>query len=446
MLKTIRFFQRHLIVLLVPFAIALFSGCSCNNCAVPAFRPTPPGGGATPPGVISCASSGTGAIGVLCASGKTYAFVGKGLAGGTSVEQVDISGGASGGGTGHVSHTYTSGTGTAYTECSSDEGHQRVLCGAFTKAELMDIAASGGAGTSTEFSSGATGSLSFSGGSCTICAIAYDPIDNAFILMDPDPTDPAMVRGRFQRLGENSHTIDRTIISPDPNENPGYDYVKNWIFNPEYQNAVTTVALEVANFSDGKLYTTSTKYPAISTPDSGSVDVATHVAITPNEFGDVVTLADLGTATLSGSTLTVATGMATLTHTGDESLDNDATAMDSVLHVTFLAGEFGTNHLGFVSMPTTSTGTSISDYAYAKFPNTPDGVAWSSAHDPHPITAFNDPVNCNDCGISVNLAFTWMAVVDLKALTHAPRASGDVHTIDPTYDLIAHHVLAYYKI
>ncbi len=404
-------------------------------CTVPSPSPSP-----TPTGVISCTASGTGAIGVLCETGgataKTYAFAGEGRKGSNSVEQVDISGGASGGGTGHVTHTYNSGAGVPYTACSGDEKHLRVLCGAYSSGELMDVNAN--TLTDTEFSSGASGALSFSGGSCTICAIAFDPLDTAFILEDPAPAGG----GQFQRVGENSHTIDMSIGTSDPNENPGYDYVKNWVFNPGYGTHV----LQIANFNNGKLFSTTSGVTG-GEPDSAGVDVSTHVGETPDEFDDVAWLADLGTSSMSGSTLTVATGSSTLSSSSlDSSLDIDATGVDSVLHLVFYVGEFGTDVLGFSMMPTTSGGTTYSDWAFVRWPNAPDGSAFTSGVDPHQIAVFNDPANCHDCGLALNADSSWLAVVDLDKLSHAPRSASDSHSIDSTYDLVAHHVVAFYKL
>jgi hypothetical protein len=417
----------------------------------------------TPTGVISCTASGTGAIGVLCTSNHTYAFVGNGPKFAATVEQVDISGGATGGGAGHVTHTYTSGQAAAYTECSSDEKHLRVLCGAFSSAELMDITASGGGGSDVEFNSGATGSVAFSGGTCTICAIAYDPVDNGFIVVDPNtggtgtsfctvgtPGEPV----NYQRFREGVHTSDMTIADPDGNENPGYDYVSNRVFSPAYcgfrNSGGATQTLEIADFNTGKLYTSDTTFSSVFLPDSGNVDVVTHVGVAPNESGNVFTTWDVGTAafhtttlTVSGSTQTLATAT---TGCGD---DNDENATDSVLHLTFITGEFcsgGFETLGFLLLPTTSSGLSISDWAYAKVPNTPDGNPWDASHDPHPIAAFNDPVNCPDCAIFENLEGTWIGVVDLNKLKAAPRSASDTHSIDPAYDLKANHVIAFYAI
>jgi hypothetical protein len=388
----------------------------------------------TPTGVISCTASGTGAVGVLCISNHTYAFAGTGRSNGSTVVQLDISGGAKNS-TAPPTHTYT--TSFHPTKCNADSKHAVVFCAGDDSAEMTDINAT--AQTSADFSSGATTTLFFSGGSCFVCAIAYDPIDNKFIIEDAT----AAGGGQFQRMGEASpHTVDMSILTSDPNENPGYDYVKNWIFNPGYSSD----HLQVLDFGTGKAFTTTGAVTGVE-PDSASVDVSTHVAETPDEFDRVAYLADLGTATMSGSTLTVSTGSTTITSTSLISgLGIDASADDSVLHLTFFTGEFGTTSLGFALLPTTSTGTTFSDWAFAAFPTAPDGSSFSAGVDPHQDAAFNDPINCPDCAAVVNAASTWLAVIDLNKLMHAPRSVTDSHSIDPTYDLVANHVVGFYKI
>jgi hypothetical protein len=466
MIAMLRFFQRHRTAAIVLIASVALAGCGKCNCSVP--KP-----GSTPVGVISCSASGTGAVGVICASGKTYAFVGKGESATNTdnVEQVDISTGS--GAASAARHTlsavrphpaahyvrplqssivksYT--LDFAPTACSSDENHLRVFCGGFSSSKIADIDAS--AQSSTEFDTGATGSLGFSGGSCTICAIAYDPMDNAFIIMEPNTGGTGPNPGEFVRWSETTHASTMTILDGDPNENPGYDYVKNWIFTPQYDT--TPTALQIADFTSGTLYTSSTTFPQIGTPDSGNVDVVTHVAVTPNEFNppDIFTTADLGTVTLnspSAGMFTVTGNSQTLTinNAACGDADNDDNATDSVLHMTFVTGEFcpgGRERMGFILLPTTDSSTTISDWAFVTIPPTPDSLPWDSAHDPHPVAAFNDPVNCPDCAIIVNQEITWLGVVNLAKLKAAPRSGTDPHSIDPTYDLQANGVLKYYAI
>ena len=461
MQTTARLLQTRLTGLVAAAVFALLAGCSCNNCTVPGFT-----GSALPPGVIACTASGTGAVGVICAGGKTYAFVGKGNAGSMTVEQIDISSGAKGAAAARIvqsalhpavrafhpdaiTHTYS--LSFFATECSSDETHLRVFCAAYSNSKLADINVS--AQSDTEFNTGASGSIRFTGGSCTLCDVAYDPMDNAFIILVPDISGGS--HGDFQRWGEDSHTqIGSSVLVLDPNENWGYDYVKNWVFSPQYNTLPP--ALQIIDFTTSTLYTSSTTFGMINTPDSGNVDVSTHVAITPNEFNppDIFTTVDLGTATLnspSSGMFTVSGSTQTLTISllGTCGADDTDIATDSVLHLTFVTGEFcdrGAERMGFVLLPTSSSGLVISDYAFVKIPNTPDAAPWDAALDPHPVAAFNDPVNCPDCAIIVNREVTWLGVVDLKKLMKAPRSATDPHAIDPTYDLQANGVLKYYAI
>jgi hypothetical protein len=463
MIAMLRFFQRHRTAAIVLIASVALAGCGKCNCSVP--KP-----GSTPIGVISCSASGTGAVGTLCTGGKTYAFVGKGEAASNTdtVEQVDISTGA--GAASAARHNLSSvrphpaahfvrplqssivksyALDFAPTACSSDEKHLRVFCGGFGSSKVADIDAS--AQSSTEFDTGATGSLTFTGGSCTVCAIAYDPMDNSFIIMEPNSGGEG---GAFVRWGETTHASTMTILDPDPNENPGYDYVKNWIFTPQYRT--TPTALQIADFTSGTLYTSSTTFPMIGTPDSGNVDVVTHVAITPNEFNppDIFTTADLGTVTLNSPsagmfTVTASSQMLTINVDGSCGADDTDNATDSVLHMTFVTGEFcdgGVERMGFILLPTTSSATTISDWAFVNIPNTPDSSPWDAAHDPHTVAAFNDPVNCPDCAIIVNREITWLGVINLTKLKAAPRSGTDPHAIDPTYDLQTNGVLKYYAI
>lgn len=59
---TMGLIQRQLLVLLVPCAILILSGCSCNNCAVPAFRPTAVPSPTPTVNPASCSNQGSSAI------------------------------------------------------------------------------------------------------------------------------------------------------------------------------------------------------------------------------------------------------------------------------------------------------------------------------------------------------------------------------------------------
>jgi len=59
---TTRFIQRQLLMCLVPIAILILSGCSCNNCAVPVYHPTPVPSPTPTVNPASCNNQGSSAI------------------------------------------------------------------------------------------------------------------------------------------------------------------------------------------------------------------------------------------------------------------------------------------------------------------------------------------------------------------------------------------------
>ena len=87
------------------------------------------------------------------------------------------------------------------------------------------------------------------------------------------------------------------------------------------------------------------------------------------------------------------------------------------------------------------------DYAAAVLPDTPDGAVWEQGLDPHTVTAYLSPNNGKPYGLMANgpgVPPTYLARIDLDALLAAPRTAG-THTVEPSYDLIAHGILVYIK-
>jgi hypothetical protein len=115
-------------------------------------------------------------------------------------------------------------------------------------------------------------------------------------------------------------------------------------------------------------------------------------------------------------------------------------------HLGVVTGEFCGNAFAAIQLPSTSgSGTpSVLDDAAAVMPNTPDGNVFAQGLDPHTVTAYLSPNNGKSYGIMANGCFvppTYLGVIDLQALLSAPRTGP--HTVDPTYDLIAHGVVTY---
>jgi hypothetical protein len=113
-------------------------------------------------------------------------------------------------------------------------------------------------------------------------------------------------------------------------------------------------------------------------------------------------------------------------------------------HLAIVTGENGGNQFGVLQLPSTSgTGTpAFVDYAAATLPNTPDSNAFSEGFEPHQVTSYTSPNTGKPYGLLVGAPPNYVAVIDLQALLSAPRTAG-THTVDPSYDLIAHGVVRY---
>jgi len=116
-------------------------------------------------------------------------------------------------------------------------------------------------------------------------------------------------------------------------------------------------------------------------------------------------------------------------------------------HLGVVAGEFGGDAVGVIHLPSKSgKGTpNIVDYAYARLPNTPDGNVFSNGFDPHTTTAYTSPNNGKAYAVLASWATgspSYLGIIDIQAMLSAPKTAG-THTVDPTYDLLAHGVVRY---
>jgi len=103
-------------------------------------------------------------------------------------------------------------------------------------------------------------------------------------------------------------------------------------------------------------------------------------------------------------------------------------------HLGVVSGEFGTNRIAVIKLPSTSgSGTpSVVDYAVVNLPDIPSRGTFSLGLDPHTITAYTSGNSGKAYGVFANSPPpSHLAVVDLAALLAAPRI-GATHNVDTT--------------
>jgi hypothetical protein len=291
--------------------------------------------------------------------------------------------------------------------------------------------------------------FSTSGGSCYICGVVWDPTDKALIVSTPNG---------YEFYDPNTATQVRPTIPATVAENFGYNSATNQIWSP----AEYTAAEDLVDVKSGMWYALTPAinagltYP-ITFPDSAVVDPTTNVAVTDDEFSGNIAIVPLSSAVLATpspgasppGTLTDAnvTTAPVLADSGCGGLTANAISVDSSTHVAFISGEFDSpDCVGAIQLPATAPTAPFTPTTYrwiAAMPNTPDGLTFDSADDPHVAATFYLPGNGDLYGLIFNYSRSYVAVIDVTKLLAAPGSASDPHVIDPAYDLFGNGVLTY---
>jgi len=402
----------------------------------------------------SSSTSATGALAVLTVAGTTYAYVPTP----SGLLQVTLtSGGAiSSGGSGN------SPVGPAVDACAADAVHTLVYCVAFggssgdSSGNIYSYnVSSGNVASPTSIATDASGTVTFTGGSCTICGIVYDSVGNDIVISTPAGYEI------YSPLGNKvGSTLGNRIA-----ENFGFDSTSRLIFSPQYESGATA---DVVNIGSLNWYTLGSSLGGVSlsTPDHGAFDTSTHIAITSEEFSDDTMteqayLVALGSASFGATgnpgTVTAPAQASSLTSSvfNGSNCDTsaDGIAVDSVAHYAFFAAEYcgptfgNTSAIGVAQMPSSAGAISsgLSQWVFAYMPNLPTSSGFNSNRDPHALTVFNLAGACNDCAIIANLEKTYLAVINLQALLNIPAGNliDSGHTVNSSYNLIGAGVITY---
>ncbi|HEY9181040.1 MAG TPA: hypothetical protein VIO32_10000 [Candidatus Baltobacteraceae bacterium] len=427
--------QKGVQIVMIPFTAAPLA-----VCPTPTPVPSP-----TPIGVASCATSGTGAIGVLCLDKHTYAFVPKGANSQNQVGQVQIDIAA-------TPKEWSTSNGNNPTACAGDQANLKVYC--ISTGNNIIAVIDPVANTESEFTDPlSTGTNDFSGGSCTICEVVIDPTDAAIIVS----TIHADGNGYYDVISESSHSVMKSInVGPPPGmtENFGYDYFRNHLFQTPYTGSPSVA--QMIDVASSKIYTDSVSYSSLDGGyvliDHSGVDIGTGIGASSAEDGGSFFLVDLKNAALnspsagmfSASTKFYSFNSIDTTFDTDCGIPVTDLGVSSVNHLAFMTGEFGCDGPFVVAHLPSAAGTlpSSIDFAWATPPNV-SGHAFADGYDPHTIAVFSAS-GCADCAISLDATdYTHIGVIDLGKLIAAPRKSG-THQVDPTYDLLAHGVVTYF--
>jgi Abnormal spindle-like microcephaly-assoc'd, ASPM-SPD-2-Hydin len=323
--------------------------------------------------------------------------------------------------------------------------------------------------------SAGTGTFDFSGGSCTTCGVAVDPISmTAVIAIAGGPSG----EGGYQLLNLKTQAFTGTAdaapdglaenyavmpISSDfflilsPTEDGQYD-----IFGVVPPSGGSGGGAEIAEYNGGAIN------PPYQEFDSPALD-STGIILGTSEFTNNIFLADLTQATVNTGSVPWTWNAASQLQTLPSDWDSFTAGTTGIAvaygeHLAFLEDEFGLTAFGALQLPSASgSGTpAVLDSVVASMPFDPSGELWAMPLDPHGLAAAFASAEITGgapgtpgtvvlgsgagIGLVMNDQRTYVAVVDLGKLLAAPREATSgfgSNTVDPSYDLVANNVVTF---
>jgi hypothetical protein len=286
--------------------------------------------------------------------------------------------------------------------------------------------------------SGSTDFAPFSGGSCMNCGLAIDGVKNLAVINLGLKDSPS--KSGIQFLNLHTETFDPPIaliheVSEDITIDPGRDLIVSPDEQGVYDLLSFTKGGDVTEFGHGVF---------AGEFDSAAEDCTTGIGLSSIEFTQNVYLADFTQGKFTAGTPGTWSAPQVVVPLKTNPYPPFAAGTSGIavapgFHLAAVSGEFGGKTIAVLQLPHTSgSGTpALIDYAVAVLP---DGYA--AGLDPHTMTAYTSPNNGKPYGLFSDAPpVTGLWAVDLEALLSAPRDPANPNAVDPTYDLVAHHIV-----
>jgi hypothetical protein len=296
---------------------------------------------------------------------------------------------------------------TGKTACTANDAKVYVLTG----TSLTNTLTSAGSGT-----------ISFSGGSCTNCGIAMDAVHNRAVIGLSIARSPG-----FQFLNLATLTFEPAFKSAagEISEDPLIDPSRNLLLSASELNKYEIV--NIANTLKPAFFEKTIAFTGEA--DSSGEDCQTGIALAPSEFSSPsqVFLADLTKAVTTPGTPSGTWTAPSQVQTLSESVLSagaSGIAVAQGTHIGVVTGEFGGAAITAIALPATSgSGTpAITDWVTCNISGFVNGL------DPHTVTAYQSPNGAKDgFAVLADSSASSIEVVDLtKMLNKAivPRTVG----------------------
>ena len=403
----------------------------------PSPSPTPTSLGPTAtPTLAPEACVPSSSLGILVQGTNATVYAPKGNWGGgpvgVNVVPIETSAGVGKGGpavtvaTAHTVNSCSSNSATGNTVCVANDTDVYILNGTTLKSTLT---------------SGATGSASFSGGSCMNCGVVVDSSTNTAVLAMGVSGSPS--GSGYQTLNLATNTFAAAVNSPTGvSEDIAVDPIRHLILSPNEQGTyeLAQTSPSTAVFQN-KIVPIPTPTPAgapnpTKDLDSAGEDCTTGIALSTDEFTGNLFIADLKQATFTTgtpSTWSAASQFQNFPEFDTFEAGTSGIAVAPGSHFGVVTGEFGGALEGVIQLPSTSGSgiPKVTDWVAFTVPDDPSSKPWSEGLDPHTVTAYVSRNSGKAFGVLGNSTFTFLAVVDLEGLLKAPRTGHVVNNPIP---------------
>ena len=336
--------------------------------------------------------------------------------------------------------------------CSSNSATGQTVC----TANNTDVYLLSGTTRTNTLTSSASGSASFTGGSCQNCGVTINQVTNEAVVSMGVSGSPSSSGLQFLNLTTNAFTPKPPVnAANEVSEGVMWDPGRNLILSPS-ENGVYDLFDTSSMAATPELANPVSTLPGSqgSPPSGGTVldqaaeDCSTGIALSTNEFTNSLYLADLSQIVRGAGNWTAPQQFLSFPEFAHFAAGTSGIAVAPGSHLAVVTGEFGGNQFGVVNLPATPVSgmaPGVQDYVAASLPNTPDGNSWQQGLDPHTVTAYVSPNDRDAHAVMANghgTPPTYLAVVDMTLLLAAPRVAGS-HTVDPNYDLFCSGILKY---
>jgi hypothetical protein len=376
------------------------------------------GAGPVPQG--SCQPSSSLSVLVLGKNVVSYVPRGSWGGGATGVSAVNVEG------TSTLPTTNPIPTAAVVNSCASNPVTNSTVCTA-NNASVYVIPGNTATPIVTTLTSAGTGSIGFSGGSCTNCGVAMDAVNNRAVI----GLSLAGVPG-FQFLDLATNLFGTAFPSQSG------DISEDVLIDPIGKRLLSAAENRIYEIIDLSKITSPTLLPQTALPsaffehnngafmDSSGEDCSTGIALAPLEVGGAT---QVYIANLSNATFTPGSPAGTWTAVGNEQIQTltgsnlnpiaGGIAVAQGTHTGVLAPEFGGNAVTAFQLPATPGSPPAIGPAW----ETCSITGFSNGNDPHTVTAYQSPNDSHAYALLANGTATQLARVDLTAMLALPSAT-----------------------